>query len=69
MISSQSNDIPVCSGFEGPEKLFEIWFHADGGERGLRDVPLNEWKSMLRLVKCDIINQVYHENFDAYLLR
>jgi len=67
--------------FEGPEKLLEIWFapnknwiklNQTGGLRprvyGLRTIPRSVWDEVLSLVKCKIINVLYNDDFDAYLL-
>ena len=66
--------------FEGPEKLLEIWFAAcpqdiEGYDPstqrnlGLRSVPLDIWKDMLDIVKCQILSVVNGKEIDAYLLR
>ena len=79
------NDSPVIPdfhcGFEGPEKLLEIWFrpssnhnsssrHQLDSSRGksLRSIDIEVWKQMLRLVKCEIISVIRNDHVDAYLL-
>jgi len=60
--------------FEGPEKLFEIWFAPDKQKEvnkqtyGLRTVPRSSWEEVLARVKCKIINVIKNEHLDAYLL-
>ncbi|KAI9292654.1 S-adenosylmethionine decarboxylase [Neoconidiobolus thromboides FSU 785] len=57
-------------GFEGPEKLLEIWFlpQAKEGDEGLKKVGLEDWIAMLKLVNCEILNIVQNEQVDSYLL-
>lgn len=62
-------------GFEGPEKLLEIWFKpfeypvVSSGRKGLFQVKKDDWIDMLRLVKCEIISTISVDAMDAYLLR
>jgi S-adenosylmethionine decarboxylase len=66
-------------GFEGPEKLLEIWFSPsfDGmmahqqhvKQQGLLMVPRPVWEDMLAIVKCTVLNMIQHDHVHAYLLR
>jgi len=72
----------ITEGFEGPEKLLEIWFlypksvngthqkdkKNDSKRCGLRSVPEETWKKVLQLVHCSILHSVSNEYFDAYVL-
>ncbi|CAG4994677.1 unnamed protein product [Parnassius apollo] len=53
--------------FEGVEKLIEIWFtpakHAD-----LRKITRQQWESVLKIVRCEIISFTQSEQVDAYVL-
>ncbi|KAI8330194.1 S-adenosylmethionine decarboxylase [Chlamydoabsidia padenii] len=68
-------------GFEGPEKLLELWFspsietikdHQQLDQnltnRGLMLVPRPIWEDMLALVKCTVLNTIHHDHVDAYIL-
>ena len=61
------------SGFEGPEKLLEIWFQPpptrsnDGA--GLRGIERTSWQEMLNVVKCQILSVIQNDQVDAFLLR
>jgi S-adenosylmethionine decarboxylase len=63
------------SGFEGPEKLLEIWFKPphqltrsnDGA--GLRGIDQASWQNMLNIVKCQILSVIQNDQVDAFLLR
>lgn len=59
-----------ASGFEGPEKLLEIWFYPnkDTEETGLRSVDRKDWEEMLDLVNCKVLSVISNESMDAYLL-
>eukprot|EP01087_Luapelamoeba_hula_P002120 TRINITY_DN1185_c0_g1_i2.p1 TRINITY_DN1185_c0_g1~~TRINITY_DN1185_c0_g1_i2.p1 ORF type:complete len:389 (+),score=69.13 TRINITY_DN1185_c0_g1_i2:434-1600(+) len=68
-------DGPQYDTFEGPEKLLEVWFgpmddeQIDGTTKsGLRTVARAVWDEMLSLVKCQVLNVISNEHFDAYLL-
>lgn len=69
-------------GFEGPEKLLEVWFDQSpsfdvpnyGYQQhknrcGLLIVPRPEWEKMLKIVKCQVLNVIHGDFCDAYLLR
>ena len=66
------------SGFEGPEKLLEIWFDSkqlknvedasNDEKRGLRLVPLQVWKEMLDIVKCQVLSTIENRHINSYLL-
>ncbi|KAI3647109.1 hypothetical protein MP228_007330 [Amoeboaphelidium protococcarum] len=57
------------AGFEGAEKLLEVWF--DGGAddtQSLRSICKEDWITLLKLVQCEILSHVSNEYVDAYLL-
>ena len=66
------------SGFEGPEKLLEIWFDSkqlknvedasNDEKRGLRLVPLQVWKEMLDIVNCQVLSTIENRHINSYLL-
>jgi Adenosylmethionine decarboxylase len=58
-------------GFEGPEKLLEIWFSDDCPQigQGLKSIPREDWEDMLKLVGCKVLSVVRSAAVDAYLLR
>ncbi|BFZ54543.1 spermidine resistance protein [Savitreella phatthalungensis] len=63
------------TGFEGPEKLLEVWFAkstdrlpAGSNPRGLKCVPRNVWETMLDLVQCKVLSVISSPHVDAYLL-
>jgi len=59
------------SGFEGAEKLLEIWFKptdSNSDKPGLFQVPRSQWEEMLTLVKCTIIGFASNGYLDSYLL-
>lgn len=61
-------------GFEGAEKLLEVWFKPAAGvpkvERpGLFKVSREDWVEMLKLVRCEIIGFASNGELDSYLLR
>ena len=65
----------TADGYEGPEKLLEVWFSpspdalGDCSEaKGLKAVPAEIWKTMLDLVNCKVLSIVESEDVDAYLL-
>jgi S-adenosylmethionine decarboxylase len=55
------------NGFEGPEKLLEIWFNT-ASQASLRSIDPNVWQDMLRIVQCQVLSTIHNENADAYLL-
>ena len=58
-------------GFEGPEKLLEMWFAEnpiDSG-LGLKSIPREDWEKMLKEVGCKVLSVVKSAGVDAYLLR
>lgn len=65
---------PVSSpGFEGAEKLLEIWFQpaatqVAGERKGLFQVARQTWVEMLKLVRCEVIGYISSGELDAYLL-
>lgn len=78
------NTPPSCEfgGFEGPEKLLEIWFasspdtitasQASEGSSsrglGLRAITRADWVEVLKLVHCEILSVISNCHVDAYLL-
>lgn len=63
------------TGFEGPEKLLEVWFapsshHLPEGcvSGGLKSVKQDVWESMLDLVQCKVLSVINSSEIDAYLL-
>ncbi len=61
-------DNPVSlTGFEGPEKLLEIWFSTNS-KTGLRAVEPTIWHDMLKIVQCQVLSTIHNEHADAYLL-
>lgn len=59
------------SGFEGPEKLVEIWFKkksTNGPPHTLRNVSRDVWEQMLQIVQCQILSVITNDYADAYLL-
>lgn len=63
------------TGFEGPEKLLEVWFSpsADSlpvpcNDGGLKSVPRDVWVPMLDLVQCKVLSVIKSREIDAYLL-
>jgi S-adenosylmethionine decarboxylase len=59
-------------GFEGAEKLLEIWFKPGPGPKcekpGLFQVSRDDWVAMLKLVRCEIIGFTSNGELDSYLL-
>ncbi|KAI8906827.1 S-adenosylmethionine decarboxylase proenzyme [Gorgonomyces haynaldii] len=68
--ASAASDKLTLSGFEGPEKLLEIWFPGQvSAERaGLRSVDRFVWENMLKIVQCRVLSVIRNEFCDAYLL-
>lgn len=63
------------TGFEGPEKLLEVWFSPSPSAlpqscnpQGLKSVSRSVWEPMLDLVQCKILSVINAEEIDAYLL-
>ena len=63
------------TGFEGPEKLLEVWFAktptdlpAGCAEGGLKAVTRTVWEEMLDLVHCKVLSVINAPDIDAYLL-
>lgn len=54
--------------FEGTEKLLEVWFSAseDGGD--LRSISRDDWETLLKNVRVDIISCSNDDDMDAYVL-
>jgi len=64
-------DESFSGGFEGPEKLLEIWF-AENPSRvglGLKSISRQDWEDMLTQVGCKVLSVVKSAGVDAYLLR
>ena len=64
-------DESFSGGFEGPEKLLEMWFAenpVDSG-LGLKSIPRQDWEDMLTEVGCKVLSVVKSAGVDAYLLR
>ncbi|KAJ9067701.1 spermidine resistance protein [Entomophthora muscae] len=66
-------------GFEGPEKLLEIWFASSpdtitasegiaSSKLGLRAITRADWVDILKLVHCEILSVISNCHVDAYLL-
>ncbi|KAI8813331.1 adenosylmethionine decarboxylase [Cladochytrium replicatum] len=69
------NGVITSSGFEGPEKLLEVWFKVPAGidknddkHPGLRSVPKPVWDEMLDIVRCKVLSIIENEHSTAYLL-
>ena len=45
MISPKSSDIKTASGFEGPEKLLEIWFKSQSSDMDATEIDFDEFLS------------------------
>lgn len=63
------------TGFEGPEKLLEVWFSASATTLpascvpgGLKAVTRDIWEPMLDLVQCKVLSVINSNDIDAYLL-
>jgi len=58
-------------GFEGPEKLLEMWFAENPAESGLglKSISRQDWEDMLTHVGCKVLSVVKSAGVDAYLLR
>ncbi|AAS50710.1 ABL061Cp [Eremothecium gossypii ATCC 10895] len=70
--SALSATLDSTDAFEGPEKLLEVWFYpsvsALPNAKGLRSISLDEWCSMLELVKCEVLSSKKTAHMDAFLL-
>jgi len=64
-------DESFSGGFEGPEKLLEMWFAETPSEvgLGLKALSREDWEKMLTHVGCKVLSVVKSANVDAYLLR
>jgi S-adenosylmethionine decarboxylase len=64
-------DESFSGGFEGPEKLLEMWFAENPiySGLGLKSIPREDWEDMLREVGCKVLSVVKSAGVDAYLLR
>jgi len=64
-------DESFSGGFEGPEKLLEMWFAATPVESGLglKSILREDWEDMLTHVGCKVLSVVRSAGVDAYLLR
>lgn len=64
-------DESFSGGFEGPEKLLEIWFAENPTESGfgLKSISREDWEDMLTNVRCKVLSVVKSAGVDAYLLR
>jgi S-adenosylmethionine decarboxylase len=64
-------DESFSGGFEGPEKLLEMWFAENPTESGLglKSIPREKWEDMLTEVGCKVLSVVKSAGVDAYLLR
>jgi hypothetical protein len=64
-------DESFSGGFEGPEKLLEMWFAENPAESGLglKSIPRHLWEDMLTEVGCKVLSVVKSAGVDAYLLR
>jgi len=66
-------DQSFSGGFEGPEKLLEMWFAENPTETpnglGLKSIPRKDWEDMLTTVGCKVLSVVKSAGVDAYLLR
>ena len=64
-------DESFSGGFEGPEKLLEMWFAENPSESGLglKSISRESWEDMLTEVGCKVLSVVKSAGVDAYLLR
>lgn len=71
-----SANLDSTEAFEGPEKLLEIWFYPNsestptrnGQKLTLRDLKVEKWVEILKLVKCEVLSIKSTEKMDAFLL-
>jgi S-adenosylmethionine decarboxylase len=64
-------DESFSGGFEGPEKLLEMWFTENPSDvgLGLKSISRRDWEDMLTKVGCKVLSVVKSISVDAYLLR
>ena len=64
-------DESFSGGFEGPEKLLEMWFAENPTESGLglKSISRQDWEDILTHVGCKVLSVVKSAGVDAYLLR
>ncbi|XP_044740349.1 S-adenosylmethionine decarboxylase proenzyme isoform X2 [Chrysoperla carnea] len=71
---NSGNDNNCEQYFEGVEKLLEIWFTNDDGENSttkqgdLRKISRQQFESLLKIVRCEIISYISNDEIDAYVL-
>ncbi|EJS41786.1 spe2p [Saccharomyces arboricola H-6] len=67
-----SASLDSTDAFEGPEKLLEIWFfppnNAVSAGKTLRDIAMDRWIEILKLVKCEVLSMKKTKELDAFLL-
>ncbi|XP_043278726.1 S-adenosylmethionine decarboxylase proenzyme [Venturia canescens] len=71
MAANKEENIENGQFFEGVEKLLEIWFTSNDGQdrnRDLREIPRENWESLLKMVRCEIISFCRNDQVDAYVL-
>jgi S-adenosylmethionine decarboxylase len=63
-------DESFSGGFEGPEKLLEMWFAENSSDvgLGLKAISRQDWEDMLTQVGCKVLSVVKSASVDAYLL-
>lgn len=63
-------DESFSGGFEGPEKLLEMWFAENPSDvgLGLKAISRQDWEDMLTQVGCKVLSVVKSASVDAYLL-
>ncbi|XP_059145079.1 S-adenosylmethionine decarboxylase proenzyme-like [Physella acuta] len=56
--------------FEGTEKLLEVWFSSSVNDKtcDLRTIERKDWEKLLKLVRCEIISCMKHDDMDSYVL-
>ncbi|KAH9525200.1 AMP deaminase [Bulinus truncatus] len=56
--------------FEGTEKLLEVWFTSSENDKtcDLRMIERKDWEKLLKLVRCEIISFMKHDDMDSYVL-
>lgn len=65
MLTTETVSQQTQSGFEGPEKLLEIWFK---GPTSLHQITQSQWQNILDIVKCKILSTIKNDHTTAYLL-
>ncbi|QLG73558.1 hypothetical protein HG535_0F00680 [Zygotorulaspora mrakii] len=71
-----SANLDSTEAFEGPEKLLEIWFYPNvqtiprinGQKLTLRNIEVDKWVEILKLVKCEVLSIKSTGKLDAFLL-